>query len=278
MTAKATSWPKRHALILYFVLTYIISWSFMIPVALSVQGVVSWEIPPSLYYFASFGPMIAALIVTAITEGGKGVRHLLGRLLIWRVGLRYYVFAILVPIGLFALAVIVNLIITGEWSDLRMLGEVDYLPYLTPLGVLGVWLLTYGLGEETGWRGFALPHLQRSRTAASATVILAVFWACWHLPAFFFRDTYVDMGLLGFPLFAVTMLFTTMIFTWLYNGTGGSLLLVVLFHAIFNWTSVSETGGQFAPYIMTIPLIVWALLIPRLYGLENCSPLEKQTA
>jgi membrane protease YdiL (CAAX protease family) len=250
----------------------------MIPVALSAQGLVSWQIPYALYYLASFGPMCAALIVTALVEGRQGVRRLLSRLLKWRVGLGYYAFAVLAPIGLFMLAVLLNWFITGAWSDLRLLGEADYLPYVRPVGALILWLLAYGMGEETGWRGFALPHLQRSRSAASATLILAVMWAVWHLPAFFFRDTYADLGVFGFPIFAFSVLFSTMVFTWLYNGTAGSLLLVVLFHGIFNWLSVSEAGGQFAAPIMSIPIIVWALIIPRRYGLENAAPLPKQTA
>jgi membrane protease YdiL (CAAX protease family) len=253
-----------------------ISWAFMIPVALSAQGWVSTPVPLWLYYFASFGPFSAALIVTGLTTGGKGIRNLLSRLLIWRLEFKYYAFAVLMPLGLFALAVLANRIITGAWTDLRLLGQVDYLPYLTPLGVLVIWLLTFGVGEETGWRGYALPHLQRNRPAASATLILAILWACWHLPAFFFRDTYTEMGIIGFPLFAFSMLFTTMVFTWLYNSTRGSLLIVVLFHAIFNWLSVSEAGGQFAAILMSAPIILWGLIIPRRYGLENAAPIKKQ--
>ena len=278
MNTLSSTWIKRHALVIYFILTYAISWAFMIPVALTVQELVSWRIPYWLYYFASFGPLLAALIVTTLTGGLPEIRQLLGRLFKWRVSFIYYAFAVLFPIGLFVLAVLVGRMVTGDSADLRLLGEVDYLPYLTPLGVLGVWLVTYGLGEETGWRGFALPHLQRNRTAASATLVLAIFWACWHLPAFFFRDTYIDMGILGFPLFFLQMLFTTMVFTWLYNSTGGSLLLVVLFHAVFNWLAVSEAGGPFTPYIMTIPIILLALIIPRRYGPENAAPIRKQTA
>jgi membrane protease YdiL (CAAX protease family) len=278
MNTSRINWIKEHSLVLYFILTYMISWAFMLPVALSAQGVVSLRVPYSLYYLASFGPMSAALILTAIAGGSYGIRQLFGRLLIWRVGFTYYAFAILLPVSLFALAYLINGIVTGEWIDLSLLGVLDYLPDLTPLGALGVWLLTFGLGEETGWRGYALPHLQRNHSATSATVILAILWACWHLPAFLFRDTYVGMGILGFPFFALSLLFTTMVFTWLYNGTGGSLLLVVLFHAVFNWLAVSEVGGIFAPYIMTIPIILWALIIPRRYGPENASPLPKQIA
>lgn len=278
MSTQHTTWQARHPLVLYFVLTYAISWSFMIPVALSARAWVDWKVPYAFYYLASFGPGCAAIIVTGLTEGRQGVRNLLGRWLKWRVNLRYYAFAILVPIGLFALAVLVNRLVTGAWPDLALLGYADYLPYLTPLGTLLLWLFTYSLGEETGWRGFALPHLQRNRTAGSATLILALMWAAWHIPAFFFRDTYTDMGIFGYPVFAISILFTTMVFTWLYNSTGGSLLLVILFHAFFNWLSVSEAGGQFVAPLMSVPIILWALYVPRRYGVENVAPVFRQVA
>lgn len=278
MSTHQTTWLKRHSLIVYFILTYIISWSFMIPVALSAKEVIKWQVPYVFYYFASFGPLSAALIVTAVTEGGNGIRKLLARLVKWRVEFRYYAFAILGPISLFVFAILVNLIVTGTWPDIRLLGEADYLPYLTPIGTLGLWVLTYSIGEETGWRGFALPHLQRNRSAATSTLILAIFWAGWHLPAFFFRDTYTDLGIFGYPMFVILILCTTMIFTWLYNSTDGSLLLVVLFHAFFNWLSVSEAGGQFVAPIMSVPIILWSLYVPRKYGLENVAPIKKQVA
>lgn len=278
MNAQQPSWIKRHSLLLYFTLTYLISWSFMIPVALSHRGWVSWSVPYGFYYLASYGPLISAIIVTGLTDGWQGIRSLLGRIVKWRVPFRYYAFAILGPFGLFILAVLANRLITGAWPDLRLLGYADYLPYLTPVGALLVWVFTYSLGEETGWRGFALPHLQRTRSAATSTLILAVFWACWHIPAFFFRDTYTDMGIFGYPVFAISILFTTMVFTWLYNSTEGSILMAVLFHAFFNWLSVSEAGGQFVAPLMSVPIIFWALYIPRRYGLENVAPLRKQVA
>jgi len=269
---------KRNPLISYFVLAYLISWTIWSPFVASAQGWADWKAPGLLYYVGSFGPLISALIVTALTEGGVGVCDLFRRVFKWRVEFRYYAFAVLVPIGLFALAYLSNFIVTGAWSDLKLLGEADYLPPLGPLGVLGLWFLTYGFGEETGWRGFALPHLQKNRSAASATLILALLWAGWHFPAFFFRDTYVDLGVLGFPLFAFMMVFTTMVFTWLYNSTSGSIWIVIVFHAFFNWLSVSEAGGQFVAPLMSVPVVLWAFFIPRKYGMENCSPLSKQTA
>jgi uncharacterized protein len=211
-----------------------------------------------------------------LTEGSAGIRDLVERIFRWRVDWRYYAFAILAPLGLFVIAYLLDRVVMGEWSDLSLLGEADYLPYLSPLGVLGLWFLTYGFGEETGWRGFALPRLQRDRSATSATLILAMVWACWHLPAFFYRDTYIELGIFGFPMFAFSLLFAAMVFTWLYNSTGGSVLMVIIFHAFFNWFSVSEAGGQFVAGIMTVPVILWALFIPRKYGMENCAPSKKQ--
>ena len=200
------------------------------------------------------------------------------RVVKWRVEFSYYVFAVLVPVVLFLLAVLANRIVTGGWPDLSLLGQPDYLPYIGPVGVLGLWLLTYGLGEETGWRGFALPHLQKTRSAASATLILALLWATWHLPAVFFRDTYIKLGLLGFPMFAVSILCTAMVFTWLYNSTQGSVFLAILFHAVFNWFAVSEAAGPFTAGIMSVPIFLWALYVPRRYGQENAAPVARQTA
>jgi membrane protease YdiL (CAAX protease family) len=272
------NWIKRNSVISYFIIAFTVSWSFEIPLALSQQGIISVQIPMWLHYFASLGPLTAALIMTSLTEGRSGLRNLIARIFKWRVDVRYYAYVILIPVGLFAFAAILNRIITGNWPNLTLLGEVDYLPYLTPLGALGIWLVTFGFGEETGWRGYALPHLQKTRSATTATLILGILWAGWHLPMFFYRDTYMQMGIMGFPMLALSLLFAAMIFTWLYNSTGGSLWIVIVFHAVFNWLTANEAGGQFAGVILSVAIILWALYIPRRYGMENAAPLARQAA
>jgi membrane protease YdiL (CAAX protease family) len=278
MNNKVSSWFERHSLVLYFIITYAVSWAIWSPILLAAQGLVKWQVPFALYYLGSFGPMISALIMTAITTGGAGLRKLLARLLMWRVDLRYYTFAVLAPVGLFLLAVLLNRVIAGSWPDLNLLGEADYMPHLGIPGVLILWFLTYGLGEETGWRGYALPHLQRRRPAANAGLILGIFWGCWHIPAFFFRDTYMEMGIIGFPMLLVSIVFASVVFAWLYNSTAGSLLIVILFHIFFNWLSVSEAGGKYVAIIMTMPVILWSIYVVRKYGQENVAPIEKQIA
>jgi membrane protease YdiL (CAAX protease family) len=270
------NWIKRNSTISYFVIAYGVSWSFEIPLALFHQRIISVQIPMWLHYFASLGPLSAALIMTFLTDGSSGLRNLIARIFKWRVDVRYYAFVIFVPAGLFAFAVVLNRVFTGNWPNLTLLGEVDYLPYLTPLGALALWLITFGLGEETGWRGFALPHLQKTRSATVATLILGILWACWHLPMFFYRDTYIQMGIMGFPMLALSLVFAAMIFTWLYNSTGGSVWIVIIFHGVFNWLTANEAGGRFTAAILSVAIVVWALYIPRRYGLENAAPLARQ--
>lgn len=276
MKVPTRSWARRHSLPLYFFLAYFFSWIVYVPLALSAQGWIDVHIPESIHYLGAFGPLVAAFIMTALTDGFLGLRALISRLFQWRIDARYYAFAILGPLAFFAIAVIFNRLSTGTWPELSLLGRADYLPYLTPVGGLLLWVFTYGLGEETGWRGYALPHLQRRFTAATSTLILAVLWACWHIPAFFYRDTYIAMGILGFPVFLISITFATMVFTWLYNSTGGSLLAVILFHAFFNWLSVSQAGGPSAGTIMSVPVILWAMFVVRRYGPENAAPVPRQ--
>ncbi|MFN3927040.1 MAG: type II CAAX prenyl endopeptidase Rce1 family protein [Pseudanabaenaceae cyanobacterium] len=162
---------------MYFILAYVISWAVEIPLALKAQGLSQAPIPLSIHYLAGYGPMLAAVIMTWLTGGVSGLKALFGGILKWRVQPVWW----LVAISPVALAL---RLIQGQPLDLSMLGQVDFLPNLG-LGALFLWLLTYGIGEETGWRGFALPRLQKNRSALFATFILWVFWSLWHLRAFF---------------------------------------------------------------------------------------------
>lgn len=269
---------KWHPVIAYFVLAYAISWAVELPLAASAQGWLRTQMPPALHYLASFGPMLAALFVTAMTEGRHGIWQLLSGLFKWRVGLGWLLFAILSPIALFAVAAIAGVATKGKWPDLALLGEVDYLPYLGVAGAFILWLLTFGVGEELGWRGFALPRLQTKHSALTATLILGLVWACWHVPAFFYKDTYRAMGLGGFPLLLLFILAASPVFTWLYNSTRGSLLMVIVFHATFDFLSVSRAGGGTVAAVMSAGVMIWAVLVVILFKPKNLSHEQKRTA
>ena len=143
---------KRHRVIAYFTLAYAISWAIELPLAAVAQGWLHAPVPFRLHYLAAFGPMLSALLVTAATQGRTGIRQLLAGLLKWRVGLGWILFAALSPIALFAVAAAVGYATHGTGPDLSLFGEVDYLPYLSAGGAFLLWLLTFGLGKEIGWR------------------------------------------------------------------------------------------------------------------------------
>jgi membrane protease YdiL (CAAX protease family) len=275
MYGSVRAWLRRNALLAYGMLAYALSWAVEIPIALSVRGTISTQVPLSIHYLASLGPGLAALIVSLLTEGSRGMSRLLGGLAKWRVGWRYALFAIASPAALFVIAVLAAGLLQGSWPDLGLLGQVDYLPYLGIPRALLLWLLTFGLAEEIGWRGFALPRLQATRSAFSASVVLGVLWALWHLPAFLYRDAYVAMGLLVVPLMLFSVTVGSIVHTWLYNTTKGSLAVVVLFHGLFDFFSVSSAGGDAAPPIMTAVLVFWAVRIVNVYGTANLAPVEK---
>jgi membrane protease YdiL (CAAX protease family) len=155
----------------------------------------------------------------------------------WRVRPVWWLVA-LAPLVLYTLLAIVLRFIQGQWPDLAALGQIDFLPNLGG-GALLVWFLTFGLGEETGWRGFALPRLQKGRSALAATAILWILWALWHLPLFFYL--YDATILVGFLL---GLLSGAIVFTWLYNSSGGSVLLVAVWHAAFNFVGGAVIYSQ----------------------------------
>jgi membrane protease YdiL (CAAX protease family) len=272
MTIGRSNPATRHSLLLFFLLAYALSWAVEIPLALRAQGLIAVPIPWSLHYLAAYGPMLAAIIVTGLTSGREGLRELFGRMLKWRVRPVWWLVA-LAPLVLYALLALVLRFIPGQGADLAALGEIDFLPNLGA-GALLVWFLTFGLGEETGWRGYALPRLQRGRSALSATVILWVFWALWHLPFFFYLyDVTVIPGLLlGLLAGAIT-------FTWLYNSTGGSILLVAVWHGAFNFVTgcLACKTGLSAAVVSTL-VMVWAVVVVVWFKPATLSRAGKQTA
>jgi len=162
--------PGKRRLLLYFVLAYAVSWAIEIPLALKAQGLVQTEIPSVIHYLAAFGPFLAGVIATWKEGGSHGLKELFGRVLKWRAAIIWWLVAIS-PLLIFFILVIAIRLLQGFWLDLGILGRIDFLPDLG-LGAMVLWLLTYGFGEETGWRGYLLPRLQRGRSRRYLTSML----------------------------------------------------------------------------------------------------------
>lgn len=262
-------------IIAYFALAYLISWSFWSPLWMSELGWIDGD-PSYLWHFAgAFGPLSAAVIVTAVTEGGAGLRRLGGRLLRWRVPARWWAFTLLFGPVLFLATAVVMRVVNGDWLDFGQFGRVTEYPDLPGLIGVPVWIFTFGLGEETGWRGFALPHLQANRSAMSATYIVGGLWALWHLPTFTYN--YDELNPFMFVGFVIGIMAGAVLLTSLFNSTGGSLLLCVLWHGLYNAT-VSDADAAVSG-VVTAGVILWAMFVGRRYGPETLAPapLPRQT-
>ena len=182
---------RRHPIAAFFVLAWAFSWVFMVPLALAKHGVLP-PLPGWLHYLSAYGPLVAALLVAASTEGRAGLRALGTRLTRWRAGTAWWALAVS-PILLYLVAAVAERITQGAWPDARQLGQLNFLPYVG-IWSLPLWLFNSGLGEEGGWRGYALPMLQRRLSPRAASLAIAGGWMIWHVPAFFYLPSYEHLG------------------------------------------------------------------------------------
>jgi len=257
--------------ILFFILAYGLSWCAFIPLALDAQGILT-GVPAWLHLIGAFGPFVSAFIVTGATRGWDGLRELIERMTRWRIGWLWLGIALFSPLVVYLAAILVYGLASGDWSTLAQFGTVAELPGVS--GLLGwlVWILTFGLGEETGWRGFALPRLQKNDSARKASLVLGLWWAGWHIPVFFYN---YEPSLFGVFAFLVGILSGSALLTWLYNSTRGSVFATILWHGTYNAAVAGAEG--FVSAAVTATIIVAVIIIARRYGPETFSQREKHT-
>ena len=247
---------RRHPLITFFVLTYALAWILWLPLVV-LQDTIPAAPGLVLVLLGSNVPSLLAILLTALVLGRGSLRKLLGRLLIWRVDPRWYLVIVLGPVALSGGMVAFNAFVGGPAISVGV-------PLLTVVITLAFFIFPgSALGEEIGWRGYALPRLQSGRSALSASLILGVIWAFYHLPLFFTGQAFRSPSLL--VPFVVSGLALSVILTWIYNSTGGSLLLVVLLHAAANLplTLLLEPLGSRAmvPFMFYVALMVVAAIV-----------------
>jgi len=231
---------RRYALVLGLVLMFAFTW----PIDLAWAGLLPLAVPFPLYLFLGWGFIAAALLMTGLTLGRSGVIALLKRYLIWRVGWRWYAVAFLLYPAIFVSAIALNAAWTETPIDFgaAMASQFFGAGASLPLFILPFFLFeAIANGEEMGWRGYVLPRLQVRHTALVASLILGLIWGVWHLPKFLGAEGGGSFGLAMVKVFADAILYT-----WLYNNTRGSLLLVTIFHAAGN------TAAFFLPMANTM--------------------------
>ena len=264
-------WIERHQLAVFWITTFGLTWASWIPAAR--QGTQALTTGP-LGIVGVFVPSVVALILTALTAGTDGLRDLLRQLLRWRVAPRWYLFVLGMP-ALMALAgIALGQMLHAPAPDWRSTPVHMLLPagaaavspwvLLAPLFVQQV-LFSSPLGEEIGWRGYALVRLQQRYRPLSASLLLGILWGLWHLP----RLWAASPGASGLPFLTSVVgavlgtVATAILFTWVFNGTGGSLLLVLLLHAAYNTTGLflpaaPDGAGLVVAWLVALAVVVRA--------------------
>ena len=244
-TGRLQDAARGHPLRAFFLVTFAITWTYEIVVCgLFDLEAIQWTIP------ATFGPAIAAVLVTRAVEGRAGVRSFLRRLILWRVDVRWYLFALVALPAVVVAGYVFMPDAKQNVDDGALVIAATYASSLLILTLLG------GGQEEPGWRGFALPRMQDRFGPLKASLVLGLIWGVWHLPLFVFLKDYdnADPGFVATALMFVvfTACYTvglSVIFTWLVNHARQSILLAMLAHGSVN------AATNFAP-ATALPLMV----------------------
>src|SRR4028119_1368109 len=210
----------RHPLVFYFLIAFAFSWLMFLPGVLTYYEVLN--VSPSIIGLMGIagllGPSLSGFIMTGITEGRAGIRRLLRRIVLWRVGLLWYLFAL---IGIPVVMVLATIIFRpGALESFQTLAPLSVLPYLSAF----VFMVLIGgpLFEEPGWSGFAQPRLQRLHSPLIGGLILGSLWALWHLPGFLIpsqdlTDIPPRGSVLDFVVFAFALIALRLIMQWGFN-------------------------------------------------------------
>ena len=251
---------KRRPLISMYVLLFLLGWPVQILDALASHGLAPK--PPDILNIATgLTPAIAAITVTAILAGRAGVKELFRRFLIWRVGVQWYL------IGLFLLAAVIlggiglHVLFGGSMPEMPIAGA----PVSLILFAFTVTVLVGALvnTEEIAWRGFALPHLQSRYGALTAALLIAIPESLFHLPHFWNLNSvfYQNVGLFWLTAFTVAIV---LIYTYIFNKTNGSLLIVTILHASQNAWANLLSDNTLRPFQFTVALM-WMIAIALIF-------------
>ncbi|MFW9792792.1 MAG: CPBP family intramembrane glutamic endopeptidase [Candidatus Thorarchaeota archaeon] len=272
-------WIQRNVVASYILLAYGITWSLAFILVLSYYGVISLGVPWGLHYLLPYGPMLSALILTWARGGGDSLRELLGRMSKWKIRPVWIVTALFSVWVFYIVSAFIMMAIGQPWPDLSVFGQVMYLPYLTFLGSWALWIFTYGIGEETGWRGYLLPYLQARYSALVSALIVGFLWAAWHAPMFLYNENLIALGPIGTLSWVIGLMFGSVLLTWLYNNSEGSVLMTAIWHGTFNtFTAAMGQAASVTSGIISMLVMVLVVIVVIIYKPKNLSRLERQKA
>lgn len=266
----------------FLIITFGLTWGiialyiFLPDQMVAAFGQITGEHP--LFYLATYGPAVAALVIVLYKTGWEGIRRFLSRLFIWRAPAVWYAFLIFgIPVLFYTGAAVKGLSL-AELLPISSLGAY--------LGALALFAIK-GPVEEIGWRGFALPLLQRRMSPLWAGLLIGIVWGFWHLPAFLLSGT--PQSAWSFSDFFIGTIALSIIATALFNASRGSILLPVLFHLqVINPLWPDAQPYDTIPFVIAAILVIWlnketmlnkrggvtTILSPIITGGENIEGVE----
>jgi uncharacterized protein len=253
----------RHQVVAFVVLAFAISWTIwwaMAALSLSIATTGGFV----LNVLALSGPSLTALILSAVLGRGA-MRQLLDGFSLARTSAKWVVVALVLPVAMILVAIAISVMAFGAGPPLITIALVEV------LAVEFVRILFFGgpLGEELGWRGFALPRLQASHSALRASLFLGLIWGLWHIPLYFVPGTGQFETISGgtsatfaIGAFVVWTIGLSILFTWLFNETRGSLIVVILFHTSVNLAAfVPRAVGSTGAASFLYAIVTWIVAI-----------------
>ncbi len=253
----------------YFIFTFLISWILWSPFYFLENLNEFWVLP------GAWGPTMAAILLTYYNKGKIGVKRLLQKVLIWKVPLRLYIFAIFILLLVGSITVLMHKLVGGNFPDTGAIlngmglekGQWGLALLLSPAFFLINTLLGGPVAEELGWRGYAQSELQQKYNTNISGLMLGFLWATWHLPLILFMPKAVG----NLPVLAYFPIMTAMgvIFSWLYNRTNGSVLLAILLHGGMNFTLGFLGADVFTTPLIQSILVVAVILVALLLATKN---------
>jgi membrane protease YdiL (CAAX protease family) len=240
---------------LFLVITYGLAWIWWIYLAVTHSYVypgIGWP----THLIALMAPSIAAVVVIARESGREGLRRLWKRTTL--ASFNKVTTFLVVGTAIFAFIPV----ITDSTISLVDLGKYSGAPSKGLLAILAVLFLN-GFGEEIGWRGYVAEKYLSQYSLTRAAGIVWLVWAPWHIPLFFVVDTYRQMGPFMIVGWAVSIYFGSVVLTWLYKYSGGSILVVVAWHIAYNLSVATAASKGFATATISALVIIGAIWILR---------------
>ena len=271
MNTNLSSWIKRNQILLFFLLTLAISWAIWIPATVAkIHGEASILAPEGLIGgLARWLPGLMAILLSFLILGKTGIGGLFQPIRIWRVGLFWYIFALVFQMIVFYGGKAIDTLFGNLYEVTSPLYSVygAQAAFMAPVVIL--FAFPGAFAEELGWRGFVLPRLQNKFNALLSSIVVAIFWGAWHIPL---RIYFGDLGAnehAGYVLAVIDFIPIAIIYTWIYNNTKGSLLLVTLFH--IGQQLSNNLLGVLPSFTDNILLWIVAIVIMAIEGVENLS-------